>query len=118
MKNGAAERARPLDGDDITLTRLVAAPASGADRYRVEVLRSELPTSVTSHLWVEARAEPAGCGCSTSGDGASSARLATLLAMLALCRRRARPGEALSRRAPPCAIASGRRAMQGPARVT
>lgn len=51
--NGIAEDPIDVTGDPFELTRKVTASADHVDRYRVEVLRSGLPTTVTSHVWIE-----------------------------------------------------------------
>lgn len=76
--DGVPGPAAPLTSDDTTLSREVAAPA----RARVEVLRSGLPTTITSHVWVSAPgpAPAEGCGCASVAAPTSNAPL--LLVML------------------------------------
>lgn len=68
--NGRAGAGQEISGDSFDLTRTVTAPASGQDRYRVEVLRDDIPTTITSHIWLERRGdEDDGCGCRCTRGG-------------------------------------------------
>jgi MYXO-CTERM domain-containing protein len=49
----------------------IKAPASGEDRYRVEILLQNQLQTITSHLWV--KADPASQSASSGGGAASSA---------------------------------------------
>lgn len=79
--DGVAGREEPLSADDTTLTREVTAPA----RARVEVLRSGLPTTITSHVWLRApdAADGEGCGCASVAR--SPTNLPGLLVMVMSC---------------------------------
>lgn len=64
--NGVPQGAQAIVEDPAQLELTVTAPATGQDRYRVEVLVDGDRRVVTSHLWVEA-----GLGAST-GTGTST----------------------------------------------
>lgn len=89
--NGRPERAVVIAGDPFELVRTVTAPAAGArDRYRVEVLRADIPTTVTSHLWIERPAveTDGGCGCASADPRTALVGLALLLPVAWVARRR------------------------------
>ncbi len=60
-----------VEGDPFERTWDVDAPASGQQRYRVEVLVDGSLRTVTSHLWIEFAEQPDPTGTST-GDGAGA----------------------------------------------
>lgn len=112
VKNGVPA-GEPVDvtTDPFVLETIVDAPASGEDRYRVEVLSEGAPLTVTSHVWLGLdpsgpQAEDASAtddgGCTTSPRPAStpSWMVLTLLTLLTVAAlrglgaraRRARPG--------------------------
>lgn len=73
VKNGVASESVSVDADPFDLRLAADAPATGQDRYRVEVIRQNTPATVTSHLWLElqkgvtpptgdAEAHGGGCG--------------------------------------------------------
>ncbi len=72
--NGRPGASVEVTADPYLLSREVSAPASGEDRYRVEVLQDEIPITVTSHLWIT-RGEDEGCGCENAGRGSPVALL-------------------------------------------
>ena len=61
--NGTPDNDTDIKADPFDLVRPVSAPKTGEDRYRVEVVRSGMPTTVTSHVWVQFKA---GVGVSTA----------------------------------------------------
>ncbi|MFO0564227.1 MAG: CehA/McbA family metallohydrolase [Polyangiaceae bacterium] len=73
VKNGKAEPEVSIDSDPFVLSLKVKAPASGEDRYRVEVLEGGSRRTVTSHLWVTAASGPGDAGVGGSGTGGSHA---------------------------------------------
>lgn len=91
--NGRAEPEQPIASDPFELTRDVTAPPPGVSaRYRVEVLRDGIPTTITNHLWIErgSAAEGDGCGCTTARPRAPTAALVLLTVACALVLRRPR----------------------------
>lgn len=75
--DGEAQAAFAVEGDPFEQTWTVDAPASGQQRYRVEVLVGGSLRTVTSHLWVEFAEQPDPTGTSTgaadgSGGGGTS----------------------------------------------
>ncbi|MFO0616515.1 MAG: CehA/McbA family metallohydrolase [Polyangiaceae bacterium] len=103
--NGVPEDSVDVDGDAFELTREVASAEGKIDRYRVEVLASGLPATVTSHVWLEFAKgvgaddgggyhEIAGSGCACAahgeGDGDASGALVLVTALGALARSRRR----------------------------
>lgn len=74
VKNGQAEPEVEIDSDPFVLELSASAPASGEDRYRVEVTEGSLRHTVTSHLWLT-KADPsadAGPGGAGGGGGGGS----------------------------------------------
>lgn len=70
VKNGAPEPEVEVDSDPFVLKLPVTAPASGEDRYRVEVLEGGARRTVTSHLWLKlGDAGDGGAGGSAGGGG-------------------------------------------------
>jgi hypothetical protein len=69
--NGAAEEPVAVSADPFTVSREVAPPATGEDRWRVEVLLDDQPRTVTGHLWIAQPTSdpPRGCGCASGGSG-------------------------------------------------
>jgi len=73
VRNGEMLDGGDVTGDAFELEMLATAPASGQDRYRVEVLRNGRPATITGHLWVEFKAgvsvkddvpgDGGGCSC-------------------------------------------------------
>lgn len=105
VKNGATEDGGEIAGDPFEAELPVVAPASGQDRYRVEVLRNGKPTTITGHLWVELEPgvglpngedppdETASCACSLErrthrGEWAGVAGALLALGLAARRRRR------------------------------
>lgn len=100
VKNGVPEEPLDVTANEVVLRRRVSAPASGQDRYRIEVYADGARATVTSHLWVEdgpAAAGPEGAalvgggGCAVGGGravGASLGAVALALGALGLRRRR------------------------------
>lgn len=80
VKNGTAMEPVAVDADPFTYQIEVLPPPAGQeDRYRAEVLVSDKPRTITSHLYVAAalEEEPKGCGC-----GAAPGALIALGALL------------------------------------
>ncbi len=69
--DGAAKATFPVQGDPFEQTWTIDAPATGQQRYRVEVLVDGSLRTVTSHLWVEFAPQPDPEGTSTGGSGGS-----------------------------------------------
>ena len=99
VKNGEYEPEVDIDADPFVIEEQIAAPDSGEDRYRVEVLEAGRPLTVTSHVWIERtpqtpvtpveETDDGGCGCSVpSRSGNTAALLASALLGLALLGRR------------------------------
>jgi hypothetical protein len=100
VKNGEEQEPVEVVSDPFLLELDLSAPATGEDRWRVEVLESENGNrrTVTSHLWIEAGEEvempmgpsSGGCGCSVPRRGRSGWLAGCLWALaLATWRRRA-----------------------------
>jgi len=71
VKNGKPAEEVEVDSDPFVLKLSATAPASGEDRYRVEVLEGGARRTVTSHLWLTAGgAGDAGTGGSAGAAGA------------------------------------------------
>ena len=78
------------------LETTVTAPASGEDRWRVEVLEGGKRRTITSHVWIRAGSgsggsaaeDDGGCGCSMRGGAWLGWSSAILLAFFALTLRR------------------------------
>jgi predicted metal-dependent phosphoesterase TrpH len=112
-KNGGQDDEQEITSDPFEIERVVTAPGpkDGQDRYRVEVLRGGRATTITSHLWIEYKANPKteeeddepslekGCQCAFAGAAPSDAGATMLLAGCALfaARRRARASHAYGR---------------------
>jgi hypothetical protein len=77
IKNGDHVSAEAISSDPFHATLEVKAPASGQDRYRVEVTTSGKPVTITGHVWVEFKA---GVGVKAdppiNGNGACGCRMA------------------------------------------
>ena len=69
-----------VDADPFTLSRVVQAPVTGEERWRVEILVDDHVQVVTGNVWVR-RAPPAAGGCDCGGSPA------LLLGVLLLLRR-------------------------------
>jgi MYXO-CTERM domain-containing protein len=80
VRNGVELSRVDVGTDNFEFATPVSAPATGTDRYRIHVEREGALRTITSHVWVEAGADPApaasetGCGCRAAGDGDGSAR--------------------------------------------
>jgi hypothetical protein len=93
----------PIEGDAVTFELDVAAPDSGASRYRFEVWEGATPVTFTSHLWVEpgegvlepGTVDASGGGCALHGASSAGRVIPALLLsavvvfLSALLRRRA-----------------------------
>jgi hypothetical protein len=53
LKNGAEVSVLEIASDPFEASLEVEAPATGQDRYRVEVARNGKPVTITGHVWVE-----------------------------------------------------------------
>ncbi len=101
VKNGTPLEETAINGDGFVYQKLFDAPASGADRYRAEVLVDGKPRTITSHVFVKravtGRARPSldpaseenkGCGCNVAAAPRAGLFLALIgLAALSLRRR-------------------------------
>jgi hypothetical protein len=95
VKNGKRDGAVDIPSDPFVVERRVVAPATGEDRYRVEVHRDGDLTTTTSYLWlgflagvgvpeVTPQAEESGCGCAVVGSAAEEPWIARLGVWVAL----------------------------------
>lgn len=106
IKNGEEVSVQEITSDPFEASLEVDAPATGQDRYRVEVARNGKPVTITGHVWVEFEAgvgvknetptpmgDSGSCGCRTAGDSVEYAPwgLAALLCGLGVARRRRKP---------------------------
>lgn len=106
VQNGNPLPEIPVTSDPFTFSTNVTAPASGEDRWRVQLLEQEKPRVVTSHMFV--RFDPkgpdgvsnaasengdlhagGGCGVSNGSAGACAWLFAVGAAMIGVMRRRA-----------------------------
>ncbi len=77
--NGEPGAVQAVEDDPAVLEWTVSAPASGQDRYRVELFVDSRRRVVTSHLWVEleetagSSSDDTGSPTSTTGDGTTAA---------------------------------------------
>jgi hypothetical protein len=104
--NGKSIHGEDVTGDPFEMDQVVMAPATGQDRYRVEVSSNGHPVSITGHVWLELKegvgvenppgpkatpAEDGGCGCRLPGGALPDrAWLGVALAALALGAARSR----------------------------
>lgn len=70
VHNGVAMDLVDIDADPFVHTLTVDAPATGQDRYRVEVFVDGRRRVVTSHVWVEFAEDPPG-GSSSGGSSST-----------------------------------------------
>lgn len=71
VKNGKPEPEVEVDSDPFVMKLGATAPATGQNRYRVEVLEGGGRRTVTSHLWLEAGGAPDGGPGGAGGGGAA-----------------------------------------------
>jgi hypothetical protein len=91
VQNGVPLAEVPVTSDPFSISMNVTAPATGEDRYRVELLEQEKPRTVTSHLFIKndpngpdgvAQAQvQADGGCAVASTTSSAGILAWLVAV-------------------------------------
>jgi len=86
VRDGVPDDIVTIDGGDFT-HRFAVEVAPGGERYRVEVLDTFLPVTVTSHVYAEP-GDGAGGGCCQAGSRPGPAALLSLLVGLLLAARR------------------------------
>lgn len=92
VKNGNPMEPTPITGDPFALNQAVGAPDTGADRWRVEVMETDMlnglhPITVTSHVWIAPALPKKKTGCAATGGEVAS--FAALVAMLFRRRQKA-----------------------------
>lgn len=98
VHNGTPLASEPVGGSETVHRRVVVAPATGADRYRAEVLVGGRPRTVTGHVWLSL--DPSGPEHTSPDDGGCThaptrarfegASLAAAMLLMLLVRRTAR----------------------------
>jgi MYXO-CTERM domain-containing protein len=90
MKDGFREgEGQIVNADPFLFERVINAPESGEERWRVEVWEGEAPRTITSNVWITAPVQT-GCQCDGSRGGGAELALLALLALLTSALRRRR----------------------------